>query len=261
LSFDGSGTYSLSYTFATEAASPPIAISKLDTEFAGIATALSLCVLRNGNGVPTASTPWNNQKITGLADAAAATDAMNRQASDARYLALSGGTLTSTLEIESTAPMLRLVESDAVANNGMWRMVVINGALNYQLYDDAESSGANYMVVARTGNTCNSITFAGTTIAVTGNATVSGTLAVTGAVTGASFAGTHTGAVAATTITASSTLAVTGNTTLTGTLTKASKGGFPYYDSATQSGGAITVSTSAASGTPAAGDLWYQYTA
>jgi hypothetical protein len=51
-----------------------------------------------------------------------------------------------------------------------------------------------------------------------------------------------------------------GNVTFNGTLTKASKGGVPYYDSSTQSGGAITVSTSAASGTPAAGDLWFQYT-
>jgi len=58
MSFDGSGVYSLTYTWATEAASPPIAISKLDTEMAGIATGLSLCVLRNGNGVPTADTPW-----------------------------------------------------------------------------------------------------------------------------------------------------------------------------------------------------------
>lgn len=52
-----------------------------------------------------------------------------------------------------------------------------------------------------------------------------------------------------------------GNSTVTGTLTKSSKGGFPYYDSSTQSGGAITVSTSDASGTPGAGDLWFKYTA
>ena len=38
-------------------------------------------------------------------------------------------------------------------------------------------------------------------------------------------------------------------------------GAFPHYASATQAVGAITVSTSAASGTPGAGDLWIQYTA
>ncbi len=38
-------------------------------------------------------------------------------------------------------------------------------------------------------------------------------------------------------------------------------GAFPHFASATQTSGAITVSTAAASGTPAAGDLWIQYTA
>lgn len=94
MSFDGSGVYSLTYTWATEAASPPIAISKLDTEMAGIATGLSLCVLRNGNGVPTADTPWNDKKITGLADATAATDALNRQTADTRYGVKSSGNFT-----------------------------------------------------------------------------------------------------------------------------------------------------------------------
>jgi hypothetical protein len=101
MSFDGSGVYSLTYTWAAEAASPPIAISKLDTEMAGIATGLSLCVLRNGNGVPTADTPWNDKKITGLADAAAATDALNRQTADARYGVKSSGNFT--LELATAA--------------------------------------------------------------------------------------------------------------------------------------------------------------
>jgi hypothetical protein len=38
-------------------------------------------------------------------------------------------------------------------------------------------------------------------------------------------------------------------------------GAFPHFASATQTSGAITVSTAAASGTPAAGDLWIQYAA
>lgn len=39
------------------------------------------------------------------------------------------------------------------------------------------------------------------------------------------------------------------------------QGAFPHYASGTQSSGAITVSASDASGTPAAGDLWIKYTA
>lgn len=102
MAYDSNGVFSLTYTWATEAASPPIAISKLDTEMAGIATGLSLCVLRNGNGVPTADTPWNDKKITGLADATLATDALNRQTADARYGVKSSGNFTMELATEAS---------------------------------------------------------------------------------------------------------------------------------------------------------------
>ena len=52
---------------------------------------------------------------------------------------------------------------------------------------------------------------------------------------------------------------VTGNWTFTGTLKKTAKGAMLYYDSATNASGVITTSTAAASGTPAAGDLWIQH--
>ena len=94
MAFDGSGTYSLTYTWATEAASPPIAISKLDTEMAGIAAGLSLAILRNGAGKPTVDIDWNAKKITNLADATAATDALNRQTADTRYGVKSSGSFT-----------------------------------------------------------------------------------------------------------------------------------------------------------------------
>jgi hypothetical protein len=42
-----------------------------------------------------------SQKITGLADAAAAGDAMSQSASDARYLKLTGGTLSGPLAMSS----------------------------------------------------------------------------------------------------------------------------------------------------------------
>ena len=54
--------------------------------------------------------------------------------------------------------------------------------------------------------------------------------------------------------------AVTGAWTFSATPIKASKGAFPYFESSTNSGGAISVSTADASGTPAAGDLWFKYT-
>lgn len=71
-----SGTYSVVYSFTTEAASPPIEIAKLDEQFTDVATALSNCVLRDGTGLPTAATDWNGQRITNLGAATAANDAV-----------------------------------------------------------------------------------------------------------------------------------------------------------------------------------------
>lgn len=86
------GVFSRVYTWATEQLSPPIEIAKLDTQETDFATALSNCILRDGTGLPTAATPWNSQKITGLGDATAAADALNRQTADARYLTQDGTT-------------------------------------------------------------------------------------------------------------------------------------------------------------------------
>jgi hypothetical protein len=146
MSFDGSGVYSLTYTWAAEAASPPIAISKLDTEMAGIATGLSLCVLRNGNGVPLADMPWNDKKITGLADATAATDAMNRQSGDARWAQLGGAAFTG-----------------AVSGTSASFSSTLAAAGNFAINTD------KFTVTAASGNTA----IAGT-LAVTGATTVGG---------------------------------------------------------------------------------------
>ena len=115
MSFDGSGVYSLTYTWATEAASPPIAISKLDTEFAGIAAGLSLCILRNGNGKPTANIEWNAQKITNLGNATADADALNRVTADGRYVRAGGDeTITGTWSFDVTPT----VDGDALWHAG-----------------------------------------------------------------------------------------------------------------------------------------------
>lgn len=85
MAFNGSGTYALLYNFVTEAASAPIEISKLKAEFDGIATGLSTCIARDGQSTVSANIPFNNKRITGLADASADTDALNRQSADSRY--------------------------------------------------------------------------------------------------------------------------------------------------------------------------------
>lgn len=86
MAFNGSGTFVLLHNFVTEAASAPIEISKLKDEFDGIATGLSNCIARDGQSTVSADIPFNDKKITGLADATDDTHALNRQTADARYL-------------------------------------------------------------------------------------------------------------------------------------------------------------------------------
>jgi len=65
-----SGTFSMLFDFDTEAASPPIEIAKLTETCNDIATGMSLAMLRDGTGLPTADQNLNGTK---LLNAAAAT--------------------------------------------------------------------------------------------------------------------------------------------------------------------------------------------
>jgi hypothetical protein len=183
LAYDGSGVFTVLYNWATEAASPPIAISKLDTEMAGIATALSSCALRTGG-------TFTGQVVV----------------SHASGIVLSG--------TEST---LFFKETDAATDEQYWRFVGSGGNFYLQTRTDALGGGTNAFALVRSGTTVDSITFAGTTIAITGNETVSGTLGVTGATTlSSTLAVTGNVAVATNKFTVT---AASGNTLVAGTLT------------------------------------------
>lgn len=52
---------------------------------------------------------------------------------------------------------------------------------------------------------------------------------------------------------------VSGGWTISGSLTRSGQGRYPYLNGSTNTGGAITLSTSAATGTPANGDIWLQH--
>jgi hypothetical protein len=176
MSFDGSGVYSLTYTWAAEAASPPIAISKLDTEMAGIATGLSLAILRNGNGKPTANIDWNDKKITNLANATADADALNRITADGRYATLAGPTFTGLVTtpsvlISGTGPDLKIYESGASTTERAWDLFPTSGALYLKAFpDDFSGAGTDILVVNRTGTTIDSIALTATAVTVNGDA-------------------------------------------------------------------------------------------
>lgn len=85
--FNGSGTFQRSYNWVTDKNNAvKITASRMDAEDDGFATGLSNCITKDGQSTPTANIPMGGFKLTGLGDATTATDALNRQTADARYL-------------------------------------------------------------------------------------------------------------------------------------------------------------------------------
>jgi hypothetical protein len=104
MAFNGSGVFARIYNWATESGSPPIAISKLDTQEEDIASGLSSCITKDGQTTITAAIPFNDKRITGLGNATADADALNRVTADSRYGLPVSGTFTGTLTGFGTPP-------------------------------------------------------------------------------------------------------------------------------------------------------------
>lgn len=110
-----SGTYTVAIDFATEAASPPIEIAKLDQQMVDIATALSTCMLRDGTGTPTATIPFGSQDVTGMKSLT-----ITQTASDANALILSrAGSRISIARSSDGAANSFIIGSDTVGGSGL----------------------------------------------------------------------------------------------------------------------------------------------
>jgi len=163
-----SGTYSVVYNWTTESAAAPIEIAKLDQQDADMAAALSTCLLRDGTGLPTASIPFNSQRLTGLGDATAATDALNRQTADARYLP-SGSLATD-----------RLLGRDT-AGTGAPEALTVGGGLEFTGTGGIQRSALTGDVTASAGS--NATTIANDAVSYAKMQNVSATSRVLGRVT------------------------------------------------------------------------------
>lgn len=168
---------------------------------------------------------------------------------------ITGGTaVLSTIQAAADAPMVYLTETDAATDNKQWRFLAQGQVFYLQCMNDALNNNGNVMTVTRSGVSPSVVNF-GTTVQINGNV--------------AYHAGNiSTASIAETQIADGSLFARVGsNETISGTWTyttspqKTGAGKFLHYASATNSGGAITTSTVDPSGTPAAGDVWFKYTA
>lgn len=76
--YNGVGVFTRIYSWVTDQASGVLVrADRMDTDTNDIATGLSNCMTRDGQSPPTAPIPMGSQKLTGLANGVAATDAVN----------------------------------------------------------------------------------------------------------------------------------------------------------------------------------------
>jgi hypothetical protein len=190
-----------------------------------------------------------------------------------------GARLTANL------PFLDMRETGVAANNGNWRQYADSEGLYFAAVDDSWASASDWLAVQRTGVVIDQITLNATNVVVTGGLVAGGYSVLTTA-SGLNASKINAGSIpsanvpvgavtqhqtslsiAETQIPDGSVFARVGsNETISGSWvfsaipTVNGQGTFPHFASSGNTGGAITVSTSAASGTPGAGDLWIQYT-
>lgn len=145
MAWNGSGTFTLTYQWSVEAASPPIALSKLDEEFANVKSGLENVLCRDGQNKPSAAMDWNDKDLTNVADIEATTLLLDQ----------AGGGSAAALRINSGTPGLQLYETDAATDAKMWDLVAVGGDLFLRAVDDASSGASNVFAVSRTGTTVN----------------------------------------------------------------------------------------------------------
>ena len=104
MAFNGTGTFLRIYNWVTDKInSVPITASRVDAEMDGMATGLSNCITKDGQTTITANIPFNSNKITGLGNATARTDAINvGQVQDGTYTYL--GTTSGSADAYTLTP-------------------------------------------------------------------------------------------------------------------------------------------------------------
>lgn len=128
--FNGSGVFQRLYSWIQDATnSIPISSTRMDADTNDIATGLSNCVTRDGQGGPTANIPMGGYKFLNVANAALSNEWVTLGQSDGRYLQLSGsGAMTGTLS-GTSATFTGTVTAQSAGAGGVAVLVGNDGAL------------------------------------------------------------------------------------------------------------------------------------
>lgn len=200
-------------------------------------TGPALTVSKGGTGGTDAATARTNLGLGTIAT------------QDADNVTLTGGVIDGirTARLTSTFPALSLGETDASVGNKNWQIGLIGGLLQLRLFDDAWSSATAALTVTRSGNSPVSFNFTGP-LQVSGSTVWHAGNDGAGSALDADLLDGQQG----TFYTNASNMA-SGNLPVARLPTAAlrNQGAF--------TGGAVTISDQAPSGTPAPGDIWLRY--
>lgn len=166
MSRNSSGTYSL------PAGNPVVTGTTItstwaNTTLSDIATALTDSLSRTGQGGMQAGLPLadGTASLPGLSWGTELTSGFYRAgAADYRWVVTTTELLqltTNLVRISGTAPVLRLNESDAAANNRLWDVIASAEDLNFRVLTDALVA-TNWLTIARTAGVVDSVTLAAT---------------------------------------------------------------------------------------------------
>ena len=147
MAYNGSGSFIRLYNWVTDRANGvKIRADRSDAELDGIAAGLSNAICKDGQTTITADIPFNNHKLTGLGDASAAADAMNRQSGDARWQKIPSS-LTAETALAS-GDIFPFYDLSATADRGI-TYANVKSALNTDLTSGFQADGRMFPVGTR----------------------------------------------------------------------------------------------------------------
>lgn len=138
---------------ADAAAGIKISSARVDAELNGMAAGLSNCITRDGQSTPVADLPMGGHKLTGLGVAAVGTDALSRDAADARYVqpggAISATTVNATGDIATTGNVSGAAGLFSAGVSSVGLVISTGGNAGVSLAD--RSAGATWVMYANGG--------------------------------------------------------------------------------------------------------------
>jgi hypothetical protein len=169
---NSSGTYSLYTPGNPVVTNTVISSSWANNTLSDLATAITDSLSRSGDGSMLASLELANgtASLPGLSWGSDLTSGLYRAgASDFRWVNATVELLqltTNLVQVSGTAPVWRMNESDAAANNKLWDVIVSGEDMHFRVLTDALAA-TNWLSVTRTAGVVDTVTLAASVTSLT----------------------------------------------------------------------------------------------